>query len=159
MFFGGLFFVGCCIAGLVYGIKARGMRRWGGLLIAGIGMIGLLPVLAVAPPLDITLSSVSGTYQGNYSGYDNTLKLNKDGTFDQRIADASGKAYSNHGTWKIDQIQFGTVDFNHILLPPLSPMSASQKLKIGSFGGATVHALGGIYFNEDTNACVKRVSK
>ena len=164
IFFGILFFLACCIAGLVYSIKVRGRRRWGGLLIAGIGLIGLLPILAVSPPINLSLSGLSGTYQGDFGDYQNTLKLNKDGSFDQQMVDDTGSVHKNHGTWKLDQIQSGSVDFDHILLTPMEtwddPNSKSQKLETTSFSGAAVHALdGGIYFSEDTDLCVKRVSK
>ncbi len=160
MFLGCLFFLGCCIAGLVYGIKAHGMRRWGGLLIAGIGTIGLLPILAVAPPVNLSLSSLSGTYQGDFGDYQNTMKLNKDGSFDQQMTDDYGKVYKSHGTWKLED----GISFNKILLPPMETWGRSQdkpsKLEATSFGGASVRALGGaIYFSDDDDICIKRVSE
>ena len=154
IFFGCLFFVACSIAGLVYSVKVRGKLRWGG-LIAGVGLIGLLPIIAVSPPANLSVSSLSGTYQGDFGDYQNTLKLNKDGSFDQQMVDDNGKIYKSHGTWKLEN----GVSFDHILLPPMDPWSTSQKLEATSFGGASVHALdGGIYFNEDTDLCVKRVN-
>ncbi len=154
---GVIFFVACLAGGFIFGVFfAKGKARWRGVLIAAAGLIGLFPLLMVASPPDMSLSSLSGTYEGDFGGGRNIFVLRPDGTYDQQFVADGGKVYNNHGTWNIDTIQPGSVDFEH-LLNTIDGFGQPQKPEITDFGGAAVHLMDdAIYFNEDDDIKIFR---
>ncbi len=157
IFFGGLFFLVCAGVGLWHILFKRGPIRWRGLLIAAIGLVGLVPLLMVAPPPVISLSSLSGTYAGTFGGGEQQFVLHPNGAYEQRFTADGGKVTNNRGTWALDTIQPGSLDFEHLLIT-WDGFGQPQKAEVGNFGGASVRLVGGgIYFNDDADICIRRV--
>ena len=130
-----LFLLACLGGGLVFGtFFAKGKARLWGVLIGSLGVLGLFPLLMVSPPINMSLSSLSGTYEGDFGGGRNTFVLRPDGTYEQRYVTDSGKVYINHGTWSLDTIQPGSVDFEHLLDTCTTPASRSPPRSSASAG-------------------------
>lgn len=157
---GVLFFIACLVGGLIFGVfLAKGKARWRGLLIAIVGLFGLFPLLLVASPPDMSLFNLSGTYEGNFGGGTTTFVLHPNGTYDQRFVTGSGKVYNNQGTWNLDTIEPGSVDFEH-LLNTVDGFGKPKSPDITNFGGAAVHMMdNSIYFNEDEDVKITRTKR
>lgn len=130
------------------------------LIVAVAGSLGLFPLLIVAPARDISLQSVSGTYDGDLGGGREHLILYKTGKFDQQTLDARGNvAHSNHGTWEIEDRTFGIIAFNNLYMPT-GFLNRKDPASKGEFGGASVRLFdGSIVFSEDENISLRRVSR
>ena len=150
----------CCFAclgvGFVYGVFfAKGASRWYGLLIGAVGLVGLLPLLIVLPPSNVSLDSLSGAYEGRFGGGKHTFILRPNGKYEQRFVTDSGKIYKNSGTWQLDAIQTGHVDFNHLLVT-VDGSGKPQAPHTVNFGGASLIGAS-IYFNEDVGIAITRI--
>jgi len=150
--FGGIFFLVLLVGVLVF--KRRG--RWVGLLV-GMGVFGSLALVANMPPLNPTLESVSGTYEGTFGGGKNTFVLRPDGTFDQHFVSDAGKVYKNQGTWIFDE--YDKINFSHFL-DNVGDFGKPQKPVVADFNGATLRLLNSaIYFSEDEGIMIERTKR
>ncbi len=151
---GFLFFFAFTGGGIIYGcFIAKGKLRWFGLLFAVIGLLGLFPILMVSPPPNMSLSSLSGTYQGDYGGGTNTFVLHPNGTYAQQFTDYSSTIYHNHGTWNVGS---GNVNFHHLM--SIDDPDHPGKQEFSDFTGASPRWVDdAIYFDDDLDIKITRV--
>lgn len=156
LFIGSVFFIICLIFGIAYScFIAKGRKRWWGLLIVVVGTIGIFPLLAIMPPISMSVSSLSGRYEGYFGGGNNIMILYPNGVFNQTFVDGQGKTYNNYGKWSLDS-DSRSIDFDHLLIT-VNGFGQPQSPQIGSFYGAGVRAIdGSIRFNDDADIYLKR---
>ena len=97
----------------------RGKTRWLKPVLVGLGLIGISPLLiyivtytfqyATSHP---TVSRVSGTYRGSFSGEKDTLTLWTNGTYCQRFVASTGKVYTYTGKWALETIGYQLFDLD-----------------------------------------------
>lgn len=102
---------------LVYSLVRQNKRltRW--LVVLGLIGIAPLPIYMVHYTISYfhwhpTVATVSGKYQGSFSGEKDTLVLRLDGTFSQQFVPSQGQAYTRTGQWTLEAVGFAMFDLD-----------------------------------------------